>query len=112
MDYRGSYLTRGDSYNPATHTATYPSWKTQITTPQYQYAITTNDIFSSAANNGSSPDNTPDDIGDRENPREFAIVSTRLFNSQMNMSTWGETYEQNPTFKVMESDMAGLLVPI
>ena len=46
----------------------------------------------------SSPENYNDD--GRKYPREFTIVSTDLFNSEKANTTYAETYETNPYFKV------------
>jgi len=90
---KASYLTTGDVYFPNTKSVTFASYKTNLKGREYySYAMTpTLDIF-------SSPNNLQS--GSRKNPREFVRVSTDLFDSRNSTSTYGETYETSPAFKV------------
>lgn len=89
---KATYLTPGDSYVPYTKAVTFASYKSNIAGREYySYAKTpTTDIFSSPNNYRS---------GSRVNPREFVEVTTDLFDSRNSTTTYGETYETNPTWK-------------
>lgn len=90
---KASYLTTGDVYTPSTKAVTFASYKTNLKGREYySYAMTpTLDIF-------SSPNNLTS--GSRKNPREFVRVTTDLFDSRNSTTTYGETYESSPVFKV------------
>ncbi|MCX7569754.1 cyanophycinase [Tumebacillus sp. DT12] len=97
---KATYLTPGDLYTPATKAVTFASYKSNIAGKEaYSYAMTpTLDIF-------SSPNNYRN--GSRVNPREFVDVSTDLFDSRSSTSTYGETHETNPIFKVTMTKVTG-----
>ena len=84
-----TYLTQGDKYNPLTKTVTIASRKSPLTgSEHFEHAKSpSRDIL-------SSPDNNK-----RKNPRELLEVAEDLFDSR-STSTYGETYEHDPIFKV------------
>ncbi|MDJ0589601.1 MAG: cyanophycinase [Pleurocapsa sp. MO_226.B13] len=81
-----TYLTQGDKYNPLTKTVTIASWKSPLTGLEHHERAESpsHDILSSPK---------------RENPRELLKVAEDLFDSR-STSTYGETYEDDPIFKV------------
>ncbi len=88
-----TYLTVGDTFNPATKAATIASTKTALVGREaYSTAMSaTRDVFSSPNNLNSA--------GTRRNPRMFATVATDLFDSR-SAYTYGQTYETGPIFEV------------
>ncbi|MBG1270820.1 cyanophycinase [Nostoc sp. WHI] len=84
-----TYLTEADQYTPLTKTVYIAMWKSPLTgLEHYDKAKSpSQDIL-------SSPDNHK-----RENPRELIEVAEDLFDSR-STSTYGETYEHNPIFRL------------
>ncbi|MBX9756050.1 MAG: cyanophycinase, partial [Pseudomonadaceae bacterium] len=91
-DVLANYLTSGDRYRPQTGQFVIASGKTSLRGREaYSTAkAATGDIFSSPDNSTSTG---------RKYPREFANVSTDLFNSR-STSTLGRTFETNPRYRV------------
>jgi cyanophycinase len=96
-----SYLSSGDSYNPATKTATFASFKTALVGRE-RYASAkspSRDIFSSPNNSCSTG---------RCKPREFVNIANDLFDSRSSQTS-GQSYESGPIFeaKMVKSSTLG-----
>lgn len=85
------YLTHGDKIFLQNKTIKFSPTKTQMKGHEnYDHALTTQDIFG----------------GNRRHPTqksEFTRVATSIFDSRLETSSYGDTYENNPRFRVTMS---------
>jgi cyanophycinase len=96
-----SYLSSGDSYNPATKTASFASFKTALAGRELYASAKSpsRDIFSSPNSSCASG---------RCKPREFVNIANDLFDSR-STQTSGQSYESGPIFeaKMVKSSALG-----
>ncbi|XP_072044853.1 cyanophycinase-like [Amphiura filiformis] len=83
-----SYLTDGDTYAFNGNKVNFATWKLNLQGREYYNdAITSNDIFCN-----------PDKV--IRNNREFAKVTRRLYDNRRDVTTYGDTDENLPRFRV------------
>ncbi|KAK7094812.1 cyanophycinase-like [Littorina saxatilis] len=83
-----TYLTHGDVYHLHDHDVTFAQDKTPLLgNENYDHALTSTDIFYGKS---SSSSRKP----------EFLRVAASIFDARLDSSSYGTTYEKNPTFRV------------
>ena len=82
------YLTNGDQIGLRNLNITFSAKKTPMRGHEdYDHALTSNDIFYGKHRDSS-------------HKPEFTRAATSVFDSRLDTSTYGDTYERNPTFRV------------
>ena len=82
------YLTNGDQIGLRNLNITFSAKKTPMRGHEgYDHALTSSDIFYGKHRDSS-------------HKPEFTRAATSVFDSRLDTSTYGDTYEHNPTFRV------------
>lgn len=88
------YLTNGDQIGLRNLNISFSPRKTPMRGHEnYDHALTSDDIFYGKHRNS---DNKP----------EFTRAATSVFDSRLDTSTYGDTYESHPTFRVIMTKTA------